>query len=356
MTTNHAILIKLKSHLNLNKSRLKVLTGLIIGVIGIRDVNLVKLACYQESDATDESQYRKLQRFFKLWCFSWEEVAKLTLSKIPKPRQGYVLSMDRTNWKFGKRHINILTVGIVVGKVSIPLVWTTLAQTTKRGNSNTHQRIALMKKVLKVLAVEDIYALTMDREFNGYQWLKWLNNKKTTWVLRLRKDTHINGKSAKFYSSTRKDKHAKKKSVFGLPLYFGCKSIKKGRADFLYVVSNNLTPNDALETYKKRWSIEVLFGHLKKKGFNFENTHMSDKKKIDKLMAVLTLAFLFTIGWGILLKEQNLLNAHQKRKSTFRLALDLIQSMFRKPNKHKEKIELFHQWVASDLNPQIFVV
>lgn len=356
MTTYHAVFSSLKSHLTLNKPRLSVLAGLIIGVIGVRDVNLVKLACYQVSDATDESQYRKLQRFFKLWVFSWEEVAKLTLSKIPKPRQGYVLSMDRTNWKFGKRHINILTVGIVVGKVSIPLVWTTLAQTTKRGNSNTHQRIALMKKVLKVLPPEDIYALTMDREFNGYKWLKWLNEKKTTWVLRLRKDTHINGVAAKFYRSTRKGKHAEKKTVFGLSLYFGCKSIKKGRADFLYILSNNLTPNDALETYKKRWSIEVLFGHLKKKGFNLENTHMSDKKKIDKLMAVLSLAFLFTIGWGVLLKEQNRLNAHQKRKSTFRLALDLIQSMFSKPNKHKEKIKLFHQWVTSDLNPQVFVV
>ncbi len=356
MTTFCALFDKLKTHLNLSKPRLKVLTGLILGVIQIRDVNLVKLACYQDSDASNESHYRRLQRFFKSWDFSWKETAQLTLSKIPKPRGGYVLSMDRTNWKFGKRHINILVVGIVVGKVSIPLVWSTLAQTTKRGNSNTHQRISLMTKVLKVLAVEDIYALTMDREFTGTKWLKWLNDQKVTWVLRLRKDTLVDGKPAKFYRSTRKSKNVKTRTILELPLYFGCKSIKKGRVDFLYVVSNNLTPDVALKTYKKRWSIEVLFGHLKKKGFNLESTHMTDKKKIDKLIAVVSLAFLFTIGWGILLKEQNSLNAAQKRKSTFRLALDLIQSMILKPNKYKESNDLFRQWIASDLNPHFFVV
>lgn len=356
MTTNNTVFSKLKGQLSLNKPRLKVLTGLILGVISIRDVNLVKLACYQESDATDESQYRKLQRFFKLWLFSWEEIARLTLSKIPKPRRGYVLSMDRTNWKFGKKHINILTLGIVVGKVAVPLVWVTLPQTTKRGNSNTLHRIALMKKLLVVLPAEDIYALTMDREFNGYKWLKWLNEKKVTWVVRLRKDVHIDGKAAKFYRSTRKSKQYPMRDVFGLSLYFGCKSIKKGRANFIYVVSNNLTPHEALETYKERWAIEVLFGHLKKKGFNLENTHMTEKKKINKLIVVLTLAFLFTIGFGILLKEKKVLNAQQKRKSTFRLALDLLHSMFKKPRKYKENIELFHQWVNSDLTPLNFVV
>jgi hypothetical protein len=31
--------------------------------------------------------------------------------------------MDRTNWKYGEKNINILTIGIVYGKVSIPIYW-----------------------------------------------------------------------------------------------------------------------------------------------------------------------------------------------------------------------------------------
>lgn len=129
---------------------------LIIGIIRSRDVNLVRLKSFIDTDATDQSQYRRLQRFFKLWKFNWKEQAQLTLSKVKKPKGGYRLNMDRTNWKFGKTHINILTLGIVIGKVSMPLVWKTLPQTTKRGNSHEKQRIALMNRVLQVLSSEDI--------------------------------------------------------------------------------------------------------------------------------------------------------------------------------------------------------
>lgn len=356
MTNNHTLFKQLCPHFSFNKARLKVLCGLIIGIIRSRDVNLVKLIAYQTSNATDQSQYRKLQRFFQLWKYDWKESARLTLSKVKKPPLGYRLNIDRTNWKFGKTHINILTVGIVIGKVSMPLVWTTLPQTTKRGNSNAKQRIALMNKVLKVLPAKDIHSFTLDREFNGYEWLKWLDDNGVAYVLRLRKNTHINGKAARDHRATRHAKNYETSEVYGFQLYFAAKTIKKGRADYLYVVSNRFTPLEALEMYKSRWSIEVFFGHLKKKGFNLENTHLSEKKKIDKLIAVLALAFLFTIGFGVLLREKGGLNAHERRKSLFRLALDSLCSMFAQPSKHKGKIELFDSWITSQVEPLNFVV
>lgn len=355
-TDQHTLFQKLSPFFSYNKARLKVLCCLIIGVIRAKDVNLVALAFYQGSNASDQSQYRKLQRFFKQWKFDWKEQAKFTLSRIKKPRKGYSLAMDRTNWKFGKTHINILTIGIVIGKVSMPLLWTTLPQTTKRGNSNAKQRIALMNKVLQVLPSKAIYCLTIDREFNGFQWLKWLEEKEVPYVLRLRKNTYVDGKAAKEFNSTRRAKNYKPKEVFGLDLYFACKSIKKGRADYLYIVSNKLTPFEALEAYKERWSIEVFFGHLKKKGFNLENTHLSEKLKIDKLVAILALSFLFTIGFGLLVREKRRLNAHQKRKSVFRLALDSLGSMLANPNKNKGLYALFNEWVTGETEPSIFVV
>lgn len=356
MNSYHAILDSLKGSLSLNKPSLNVLSGLVLGVISCRDVSLQKLSAFQGSDAKDSSQYRKLQRFFKDCDIPWKDTAQLILSRIPKPKDGYVLSMDRTNWKYGKTHINILTIGVVIGKVAIPIIWVTLPQTTKRGNSNSHQRISLTKRLLKIMPAEDIYALTMDREFHGNPWLNWLNVQQVTWVLRLRRDIHVDSKPAKNYYSTRKNTNPEKKTIYDQQLYFGCKKISKGRSDFLYVASNNLTPSKALETYKKRWSIEVLFGHLKKKGFNFENTHMTAKKKIDKLVVVLTFSFLFTIGFGVLLKEKTTLSVTQKRKSTFRLALDLIHSMFVKPKLYKRKLTLFQRWITSAVEPQNFVV
>ena len=356
MPKSHTLLTQLSPHFSFNKARLKVLCCLVTGIVRSRDVNLVRLKSFIDSNAIDQSQYRRLQRFFKLWKFNWKEQALFTLSKVKKPKEGYRLNMDQTNWKFGKTHINILTIGIVIGKVAMPLVWKTLPQTTKRGNSNEKQRIALMNKVLQVLSSDDIYCLTLDREFNGNQWLDWLDEKGISYVLRLRKNTLVNGINASNSKATRRQKNYSKSEVFGRDLYFGVKAIKKGRADYLYVISNRFTPIEALEEYRHRWSIEVFFGHLKKKGFNLESTHMSNKVKIDKLIAVLALSFLFTVGFGLLLREKKTLNAHDKRKSVFRLALDTLDSMLYKPSKYKDSEQIFDQWIKSDIEPSIFVV
>ena len=356
MATYLSLLTTLSDAFPAHKARIKVLTALVLAIIKTKDVNLMTLAVCSPTNARQSSQYRQLQRFFQKWALPWKELAHFTISRIPKPRNGYILSMDRTNWQFGKTHINILVIGIVVGKVSVPLAWSTLAQKTKNGNSNTRQRMALVRRVLHVLPASDIYALAMDREFNGNNWLEWLNNKKITWILRLRKNTLVGGKSAHKHTKTKKGETYSKKEAFGIEAYFGCKYMRKGRSDYLYVLSNNLPPLEALACYKKRWSIEVLFGHLKEKGFRFENTNMTMKHKINKMMAVLAISFLLSVSWGLVLKEKEILNAHEKRKSIFRLGVDHIGAMLENPNKYSDKIALFMYLITGKVKPHSFVV
>jgi hypothetical protein len=57
-----------------------------------------------------------------------------------------------------------------------------------------------------------------------------------------------------------------------------------------------------------------------------------------------------------LVKQQGSLNARQKRKSVFRLALDMLIEMFNNPERNKLIIKLFHEWIISDQEPLIFVV
>ena len=71
--------------------------------------------------------------------------------------------MDRTNWEFGRTTINFFAIAIVVGKVSIPIIWVVLPKKSKGGNSNTKQRIALTKKLLALVPANEIHALTMVR-------------------------------------------------------------------------------------------------------------------------------------------------------------------------------------------------
>ena len=55
--------------------------------------------------------------------------------------------------------------------------------------------------------------------------------------------------------------------------------------------------------YKLRWGIEMLFSHAKKRGLNWEDTHIKDDKKLQALTGVIALAFTISHLWGMKLEE-----------------------------------------------------
>jgi len=200
MFINIKLLPTLNKGLSWNKARLKCLSLIVRSFIKNRTVNLTIAAACMTNGTRKESEYRKAQRFFEKFAMPLQDIGVFVLSRFPKPKKGWTLAMDRTNWKFGKTHINILTVGVVIEGIAIPIVWMVLPQTNKRGNSNTPQRIKVIKDVLKLMPANSIYVLTMDREFIGKLWLKWLDNQGVGFIVRLKKNHQVNGVSAEKYS------------------------------------------------------------------------------------------------------------------------------------------------------------
>jgi len=282
--------------------------------------------------------------------FCKSALTQLILGKIPKPKNGYVLSIDRTNWQFGETHINILTIGVIIDKIAVPLVWRTLPQASKRGNSNTSHRIKLIEELLKALPTEQIHFIAMDREFHGKKWLKWLDQNNLTFVLRIKSNTLISGKAVRDLSRSPRAR----KTVWGMELYVGVKAVNSQRTNDLYVVSNHFKAIKALNAYKKRWGIEVVFGHFKKKGLNLEDTHLREAERIDRLVAVCTLAFFFCFGWGMILKKYAHKSSKLHRKSHFRLGLEHLTKLIITPD------PIYHQdlnpWLQLLPIPRVFVV
>ena len=350
MSLYQHLLDTFRAKLGGNLARLKCLTDLVLALTSARSVNLVHIATHSFSQAKVDSHHRRLQRFLSQWEMPRKAITQLILSKIPKPKNGYVLSIDRTNWQFGKTHINILTIGVIIDKIAVPLVWRTLPQASKRGNSNTSHRIKLMSELLEALPAEHIHFIAMDREFHGKKWLKWLHQNNLTFVLRIKANTLINGKQAREYQRSAREA----KMIWGMPLYFGLRKVNSKRTGDLYVVSNHFKPIKALNAYKKRWGIEVVFGHFKKKGFNLEDTHVTEAERIDRLVAVITLSFFYCFGWGIILKKLTPNSTKIRRKSHFRLGLEDIARLIHAPQ------PLFDQhllpWLQVLPLPRIFVV
>ena len=80
-----------------------------------------------------------------------------------------------------------------------------------------------------------------------------------------------------------------------------------------------------LKLYAQRWSIEQVFFHWKKRGFDFEPTHIPRSKRLVGLMCLLTLAYVTIHQWGSQLNDERALKRKKYgslAKRIFRYSLD----------------------------------
>jgi len=95
--------LQFKKQLGWHKARSDMLAKLVIAIIRVTTVNLAKLASGLNGRAKWDSKYRSIQRFFKHFHMSLEEIARFLVSLFPIDGGPWTLAMDRTNWKFGKK-------------------------------------------------------------------------------------------------------------------------------------------------------------------------------------------------------------------------------------------------------------
>ena len=108
------------------------------------------------------------------------------------------------------------------------------------------------------------------------------------------------------------------------------------------IITTNDNENIALKMYSNRWSIACLFGSLKSRGFNFENTHLIHLDRIKKLLALLAITFTLchVLGiWQNEIKSIKIKRHRRKAKSLFRYGLDFLRKLLFDPEIMKTKIE-----------------
>ena len=319
-------------HFTLRKTRLEAMAAIMLGLVNCRTVNLTHLAAHLPGKALYKSKYRRLQHFSKKVHFDQPAVAGFIM-RLLNQKGAKHLALDRTNWKLGKAHINILVLALVTRKFRIPIMWSHMGH---GGNSSTEQRIELMRRYIDEFGVESIQSLLADREFVGDDWFTYLVENKLPFVIRLRKDMHIeteDGKHFQFFSLLRKRCKGQWKGwLCGMArtpenlLRFEGKKIKN---ELVIEATNIPAPKSALRLYRKRWGIECLFADAKTKGFNIEDTHMIDPSKLTTLFIMVTLSMTWSyrcssqeMGRGSIRKKKH----GRFEKSWFRTGLDALRN------------------------------
>jgi len=193
---------KFKWELKIEQRRAQLLWILVFAIIKFRTVNLTKLIpCLWKKPA--ETRYKQFQRFFRYFRFEeWLLAGFIAWFLWEWP---YVLSMDRTNWKYWKVDINILTIWIVYKWIAFPVLRRLLP---KRWNSNIEERIELVQKFLGIFWKQSIWLFLADREFIWKERVVLLLNSSIEFILRVRNNTRVeyHGNKNLIFNSFKYDK------------------------------------------------------------------------------------------------------------------------------------------------------
>lgn len=76
---------------------------MLITLLSTRRMNLTELAIAFSSAVKPDSRYRRIQRFLSHYSPDFDKVSLLIMNLFGFLTQDYYLTLDRTNWKWGKK-------------------------------------------------------------------------------------------------------------------------------------------------------------------------------------------------------------------------------------------------------------
>lgn len=227
-----------------------------------------------------------------------------------------ILAMDRTHWKKRRRHVNILMVSVAFQGRAIPLFWIVL---DRAGNSS----LAHWKRVLSPVMAEFQkhpwgatipIILVADREFASPRLAQWLKTtSQVDSVLRIKRSAYLADHDQTIQlrdllayfprGETRFYRHVTVTQQSDLQVNV---TMTWGTTydEPLMIMATGDGAAQAVHTYEQRFGIEPMLKDLTSNGFDMEGTKVTDPKRVETLLIVMTLAHIFCTCEGGRQEEQ----------------------------------------------------
>jgi DDE family transposase len=316
-----------------NKARINFLAKFIVALVQVKTVSLVQISSVMSGRAKQDSHYKRCQRFLRHFALPFAEIARLVL-KLLGLSGPFIISIDRTDWYLGETPLNILMLSVVSKGVAFPLLWTVLE---KKGCSDTKERIELLEKYLSLFGPDSLLFVTADREFIGRDWFRYLRQERIPFRIRIKENIKVaNSRGHKMVSAKNLFRTQRagvgsllsgKRKVLGEELWLMGMRTPEGE---YVIVASSTESDEILSDYAKRWKIETLFGCLKTRGFCLEETHLTKRERLEKLLALMTVAFCWAYIAGEWLARTNPIKIKKHgrlAKSLFRHGFDYLRGV-----------------------------
>ena len=353
-----ALAERVSPFVRLGNARRETLSLLVLGLLSARTTNLSVLACERAAPARTRSTYRRLQRFFQYAepGADWAAPVVAGLAGLgPGPHR---LILDRTNWKIGRREVNLLVLAVATRRHRLALMWTVL---DRPGNSGAAERIALLERYIARFGAESIGLLLADREFIGAEWFNWLIRNDIPFAIRMREGSRATTEEGR--TGTLRNllvgpggrrracvTLASMATVDAPGPALAVRALRpRDRSREAVIVATNRADIDALGLYRRRWEIELVFADAKRRGLNLEDTRLTCPRKLDLLMALVAVALAWASATATALLGHRPLprKSHgYPEKSLFRIGFEHLRKLLR-----SNPIETLTSWKTLSTKP-----
>lgn len=230
------------------------------------------------------------------------------IQKVAKMKQELVFVIDGS--ETGENCVTLM-ISLVWGKRSIPIIW--LTRQGKKGHFSEQVHIDLLQSlstVLTQIGITERVIILGDGEFDGDKWVQFIQSLKWEYVLRTSLDRKVSNNGDVFPISKLPIYPCSECGFAYLGINISHAVLWKGRKykDPIPLITNMEVAKMACKYYKFRFSIETLFKDIKSNGFNIHKVKIYHPQRIQNLLIVVCLAFLFAFAIGKAAKKfgQNL--------------------------------------------------
>lgn len=289
----------LSNSFNMINSRLNTFCGIIKSMLLTRGINFKHFASEIEGKTQLSSKEQSVSRFLmNKSLITMEEFYQFIVQYFPAEKM--ILSIDRTNWERGKKKYNVMVIAASFRNIAMPIIFSVF---NHKGASNTKQQIKMVNIFIRKFGKDRIKAITGDREFGGRAFIKYLNDHRINFVIRIKSNTNLANTNLEISNKNIRVADAKPNKNLSCN-YCGCdvnftKIKTKAGDDLSLIASRNLTDNPEL-IYKQRWDIETAFKGCKSNGFQLEQTHIINRTRFINLLKCLFISYAIAIniGWN----------------------------------------------------------
>jgi len=314
-------------------SRLNTLAAMVSGIVGSKSTNLPAIACKVPGGANDrqakpESRVKRFERWLRneavqseTFFLPFAEALLLSLCHAT-----LVLAIDGS---IVGRGCMTLMISVVYKQRALPIAWTVAKR--RKGHFPERMHIDLVSKVQRLVPDGARVVVLGDGEFDGVDLQALLRESGWEYVLRTSKTATLTWEGEEFRFDDVVG-HVAPGDLFEVP---GALFTQRGYGPVLaltwwrkdckepiHLVTNMTSAEEACRYYRKRFKIETLFSDQKSRGFRLHKSHLSDPKRLSRLLIATCLAYLWIVYLGAYAVQQGW---HKIIHRTGRCDLSLFQ-------------------------------